>query len=272
MIAPLARARARPSPGNGLYAARPRMMPLPPARIKESPEDFVVEEIPAYSPSGSGEHVFVRFTKRDHTTLDAVRAIARALACDPRAAGFAGMKDKRAVATQTLSLQAPRGTAPADLAVRALRLAIDGITVHEATPHQHKMKPGHLAGNRFAIHLRGVPADRVGDVSAALERVGPSSPGERLTDRHDESHLCAAEQAAHAEAAAGFLQWNPLPHIQNLDLSCYDREYAPEPERRRAREAHLAQWPEAVDASLESLRAVTAPVAGALVRVAAGLA
>ncbi len=107
---------------------------------------------------------------------------------------------------------------------------------------------------------------------AALKRLGPASPGERLADRHDESHLLAAERAVHAEADAGILQWNPLPHIQNLDLSCYDREYAPEPERHRAREAHLAQWPEAVDASLESLQAVSAPVAGALVPSVRGLA
>jgi len=107
---------------------------------------------------------------------------------------------------------------------------------------------------------------------AALERLGPSSPGERLADRHDEGHLSAAEQAAHAEAEAEIWHWNPLPHIQNLDLSCYDREYAPEPQRRRAREAHLAQWPEAVDASLESLQAVPAPVAGALVQAVRGLA
>jgi hypothetical protein len=107
---------------------------------------------------------------------------------------------------------------------------------------------------------------------AALGRVGPSSPGERLADRHDESHLSAAEQGAYAEAGAGVLRWNPLPHIQNLDLSCYDREYAPEAQRREAREAHLAQWPEAVDASLESLQAVPAPVAGALIGVVRGLA
>ena len=111
-----------------------------------------------------------------------------------------------------------------------------------------------------------------GGRKAALERLGPSSPGERLADRHEESHLRAAEQAARAEAEAGILQWNPLPHIQNLDLSCYDREYAPEPQRRKAREAHLAQWPEAVDASLESLQAVPAPVAGALAGAVAGLA
>jgi hypothetical protein len=107
---------------------------------------------------------------------------------------------------------------------------------------------------------------------AALARLGPCSPGERLADPHDESHLFAAERAARAEAEAEVLQWNPLPHIQNLDVSCYDREYAPEPQRRRAREAHLGQWPAAVDASLESLRAVPAPVAGALVQAVRGLA
>src|ERR1700689_5864658 len=31
---------------------------------------------------------------------------------------------------------------------------------------------------------------------AALKRLGSSSPGERLADRHDESHLRAVEQAA----------------------------------------------------------------------------
>src|SRR5881392_1158024 len=53
-----------------------------------------------------------------------------------------------------------------------------------------------------------------GGRKAALGRLGCASPGERLADRHDESHLTAAEQAAHAEAEAGLLRWNPLPHIQ----------------------------------------------------------
>jgi len=142
----------------------------PAARIKESPEDFVVEELPAYAPSGQGEHVYVRFTKRDRTTLDALRELARALGCDPREAGFAGMKDKRAVTTQTVSLHAPRGVDPKDLAARATApgLAVDGVTVHDATPHGHKMKPGHLAGNRFAIAVRGVARDAVAGVERTL--------------------------------------------------------------------------------------------------------
>ncbi len=53
---------------------------------------------------------------------------------------------------------------------------------------------------------------------------------------------------------------------------CLWRSLAPERQRRRAREAHLAQWPEAVDASLESLQAVPARTAGALVQTVRGLA
>ena len=158
----------------GCVATLPRKRmqgPRPPGSIKDTPQDFVVEELPAYAPSGEGTHVYVRFTKTDWTTLDAVRLIARALGCEPREAGFAGMKDKRAVATQTLSLQTPRGVDPRDLASRAASATLDGIVVHEATPHGHKMKPGHLAGNRFTIAVRDVPRDRLADVAAAMDRV-----------------------------------------------------------------------------------------------------
>jgi tRNA pseudouridine13 synthase len=162
--------------------------PRPAGRIKDVAEDFVVEEIPAYEASGDGGHVFVRFTKTDRTTMDAVGAIARALGCDPRAAGFAGMKDRRAVTTQTVSLEAPRGVGPAELAGRARALQMAGVTVHDARPHPHKLRPGHLAGNRFAIAVRGVPADRAGEVTAALDRVAregvPNAFGEQRYGRH----------------------------------------------------------------------------------------
>jgi tRNA pseudouridine13 synthase len=144
---------------------------LPHGIIKQSPEDFVVEEIPAYAPTGEGTHVFVRFTKTDRTTMEAGQSIARALECNPRAAGFAGMKDKRAVTTQTISLETPRGVLPSALAEKARALALPGIVIHEATPHGHKMKAGHLSGNRFSITVRGVPLDRLDDVERSLRRV-----------------------------------------------------------------------------------------------------
>lgn len=144
---------------------------LPRALIKSCPEDFVVEEIPAYAPSGRGEHVFVRFTKRGLTTIDAVERLASALGCDPREAGFAGMKDKRAVTTQTASFHTPRGMDPLGVADKARSVDIDGIAVLDAAPHEHKIKPGHLHGNRFAIALRELDESRLPEVTAAFDRI-----------------------------------------------------------------------------------------------------
>jgi len=146
-------------------------MDRPTGRIKAKLEDFVVEELPAYEPSGTGEHVFVRITKTDLTTLEAVKRVARALACDAREVGFAGMKDRHGVTTQTLSVHAPRGVAPDDLATRARALEIEGVVVHSAVCHGNKLKPGHLAGNRFSIMVRDVLAEHLDDVERALREV-----------------------------------------------------------------------------------------------------
>ncbi|WP_438021318.1 tRNA pseudouridine(13) synthase TruD [Sorangium sp. So ce315] len=126
---------------------------LPAAVLRSSPADFVVEEIPAYAPSGRGEHVFVTFRKTGRTTPDAVRAIALALGADPGGAGFAGMKDRHAITTQTASFQLPLARDPAPLLEGA---ELPGIEILAVARHDHKLKPGHLEGNRFRITLRGV--------------------------------------------------------------------------------------------------------------------
>ncbi len=106
-------------------------------------------------------------------------------------------------------------------------------------------------------------------VAAGLSRVG----GAPLDDAHDDAHLSAFEAAVRGRL--GDLQWhrrNPLIHMENLDLACYDREYAPRDQRSIARSEHLAKWPEAVDMACESLDMVPAPVARALLPAVRGLA
>src|SRR5689334_280885 len=126
----------------------------PRAVIRRTPEDFVVREIPAYEPSGEGDHLFITFSKRDLTTPEAVRRICTALGVDARAAGFAGMKDRRAVTTQTMSILYARGRALEE----AERLELEGIRIGQVRRHPHKLKPGHLKGNEFEIVLRDLPA------------------------------------------------------------------------------------------------------------------
>src|SRR5258707_2093645 len=97
--------------------------------------------------------------------------------------------------------------------------------------------------------------------------------GGRLDDEHDEAHLAVFERVT--QVRYGELELhrsNPYFHIANMDLACYDREYAPKEERERARTAHLAARPAAAGAAVAALDAVPAPVARALTGAARGLA
>jgi tRNA pseudouridine13 synthase len=145
--------------------------PLPRGRIKSAPEDFIVEEIPLYLPRGSGSHLYVRFEKRGLTTDDAVRAFAHALSLPARDIGVAGLKDKVAVTTQTISVPVPPKETDAFIA-RVRALALPGITVQDATLHDNKLRTGHLRGNRFTLTVRGIDPLRVDEVVTSLEQVG----------------------------------------------------------------------------------------------------
>ena len=105
-------------------------------------------------------------------------------------------------------------------------------------------------------------------VRAALARLGGPSEG----DPHDEAQLAAFERLARLELGELELhRANPLYHVAALDVSCYDREYAPATERAEARRRHLAAWPDAVEAAVAALDRVPAPVAEALLPAAKGL-
>lgn len=156
------------SPRDGAVRAAPEEA-LPEATIRTTPEDFVVEEIPAYAPSGHGEHLFITFRKRGLTTPEAVRRLAAALDADPRSAGFAGMKDRHAVTTQTASFAFPIAR---DAEAQVARIALEGIELLGAARHDHKLKPGHLIGNRFTLVLRDVPEAQVEEARARLAAIG----------------------------------------------------------------------------------------------------
>lgn len=135
----------------------------------------------------------------------------------------------------------------------------------------HALEP-FAARSSAGIHsYDGVVADlSPAGVRSALAALGR---GPRRDDAHDEAVLAAAEAAA--VVFWGELEMhrsNPLPHIDNLDVSAYDRAYAPAEERDEARIRHLRAWPDAVSATLESLDRVPAVVASALRPSVAGLA
>jgi hypothetical protein len=105
-------------------------------------------------------------------------------------------------------------------------------------------------------------------VRSGLARLG----GPPLDDPLDEAYVAAHELALQVEL--GELEThrrNPLLHLDALDLSCYDREYAPAEQRTEARRRHLALWPATVAAAIATLDRVSMAVAGALLPAVRGL-
>ncbi|MDA1013267.1 MAG: tRNA pseudouridine(13) synthase TruD [Planctomycetota bacterium] len=116
-------------------------------RIKTDVEDFVVEEIPAYEPSGSGDHLFLWVEKRDLSGERLLDHLARQLGVHRDDIGMAGLKDRRAVTRQFVSV-------PGSVESRIEAINSDDVSVLRVTRHPHKLRTGHLKANHFHILLR----------------------------------------------------------------------------------------------------------------------
>jgi tRNA pseudouridine13 synthase len=132
--------------------------------IRVRDDDFEVEEVPSYEPSGSGEHLFLWIEKRGMAPEYFARTIAQRLGTHPGNIGTAGLKDRHAVTRQWVSV-------PRELETRVAKLDGDGIRVLRTSLHSNKLKPGHLRGNRFNILVREVDRSRSDAVDAVIGRI-----------------------------------------------------------------------------------------------------
>jgi tRNA pseudouridine13 synthase len=138
-------------------------MEFPPiaASIRRHLDDFQVDELPAYDPCGSGDHVYVWIEKAGITTRQAILDMAAALGIAPSTVGAAGRKDARGVTRQVVSVE---GVEPS----RIRTLDLPRIRILDVARHRSKLRPGALRGNRFTIRLRDMRPARAGDVREVL--------------------------------------------------------------------------------------------------------
>jgi len=125
-------------------------------RLRDSPGDFVVEEISGFEERKGGKHLVCRLSKQNWELQRAVVEISRILGISHRRIGWAGTKDKRAHTTQLISIYNVR---PDDLE----RIRLPGITVTPLGYTSEELRLGDLRGNRFSITIRGCRPDRLGD-------------------------------------------------------------------------------------------------------------
>lgn len=136
------------------------------ARIRATPEDFRVDELPGFEASGSGEHLLLTVEKRGMNTAFAARTIAAWAGVSEMAIGYAGLKDRHAVTTQRFSVHLPKRVAPDPASLQS-----DELRVIEHHWHAKKLPRGALAGNRFVLTLREVQGERAA-IEARLNAIG----------------------------------------------------------------------------------------------------
>ena len=210
-----------------------------PCLLRAELEDFEVEELPLYPAAGEGEHLFVTIEKRGIDTGRAKRLLSERLGVPVRDIGHAGLKDARAVTRQRLSL-------PGVAAERALAIETDVLRVLEAVPHRHKLRLGHLEGNRFRLVLREVPEASGAALRArwdALAREGaPNRFMEQRFGRHGDNGLLGrllalGDEEAFRPAARERGHRRPAKGLRQLLLSAWQAEVF-----NRVLERRLA-WP-----------------------------
>jgi tRNA pseudouridine13 synthase len=135
-------------------------------RLLPGAAHFCVEELAAYAPSGSGTHLFVEVEKRELNTDAVAQALASVCGVPVSAIGFAGRKDRHAIARQWFSVPGAREEQLADLAAQTRGAA----SVLQVGLHPHKLKLGHLRGNRFRLTLESAAPAALDELRARLAR------------------------------------------------------------------------------------------------------
>lgn len=127
-------------------------------KLKQQPQDFVVEEVSEFVRADHGRYHIFRLWKRGLSTLEVLDIIARRYRVSPGTLQVCGLKDKYAESVQLLSAQRSFPTENHDP-----RWSLTYLGRSE-TP----MGSDQLIGNRFSLTIRDLSPD---DVSAAAETI-----------------------------------------------------------------------------------------------------
>jgi tRNA pseudouridine13 synthase len=128
--------------------------PLGSASIRQSADDFQVDEVLGFEPDGEGEHLLLHIRKRNTNTHWLAGQLARHAEVAAGDVSYAGLKDRYAMTTQWFSLRLA-GRAEPDWSGINNDL-IEVLAVHR---HRRKLRRGALRGNHFRIRLRDLQTD-----------------------------------------------------------------------------------------------------------------
>ena len=127
-------------------------------RLRATPEDFVVREWLGFEADGEGDHLLLKLRKREANTQWVAKQLARIAKIHVRDVGFAGLKDRDAVAEQSFTVPARSAIGRGDIQ-EWLAVSGEGFEVIAVARQRRKLKRGALRGNEFEILLRDFTGD-----------------------------------------------------------------------------------------------------------------
>jgi tRNA pseudouridine13 synthase len=134
-------------------------------KLKQSPDDFQVEELTDVLPRPSGAFAFYRLDKVNWTTPDALAMIRRRWNLTPRRLSYGGLKDRHAQTTQYLTIHHGPNR----------HLSQEGITLTFLGYLPHPYGSQYIRANRFAVTLRDLAPERKSEIEThfhALKSLG----------------------------------------------------------------------------------------------------
>ncbi len=209
-------------------------------KIKQRPEDFVVEEIPVKG--RNGKYTVFWIQKKNIDMNHAIKILSKKLGVSVKYFGFAGTKDKRAVTMQRISVYDPKD----EIYKKISGLSLKNIKIKNVSKGD-KIRLGDLKGNKFNIILRNIKLSKkeinkrlenlFGELAKGIpnyfgvQRFGEIRPISHIVGRHiikDEyecavkTYLCRVFEAEPEEAkkARSFLlkNWNKTGFKRALEL------------------------------------------------------
>jgi len=133
--------------------------------IRQSLDDFVVDEVLGFELDGEGEHVCLHMRKRGMNTEEVARRIAKLAGVRQMDVSYAGLKDRYAVTTQWFSIYLSNKPEPDWHSLES-----EELTIVEVSRHGRKLRRGTLKANRFTLVVRQLQGDTV-LLSERLEKV-----------------------------------------------------------------------------------------------------
>ena len=122
--------------------------------LKQSPEDFIVEEVlPENFLKKEGSYNVYKLEKTNLSTLQVIRFLSKKLKILPSQIGFAGLKDKYAVTTQYLTI--PKDCKLDDFCVERKKKK-EKFCIKKVGKSDKPLSLGDNKGNIFTITLRNI--------------------------------------------------------------------------------------------------------------------